>query len=159
MSTLFSSSSSWYQFFCRHLPLSVLLPLLLWTVWRHKCQYCANLTQHGNWKFPLHHLRYSCLPHMYLFQIFHLFLWKRFDFINTCTEQISSINSKKPFQPFIFLLALWSISVYRNTSKFSIAECVISKIVEFYWFKFVNFSNTCTFITVLLFSVRLLFGV
>ena len=116
--TISTGSSS--ILFCYSLvPLSDLPPLLSRTVWRHKGKDSINLKTNWNWPFLPDHLWYCSLAHRYLFQIFPLFLRKRFDVIKCHTLTISSINSNKPFQPFIFLFVLWSMSVYWNTSKSS----------------------------------------
>ena len=117
-----SDISSWIMFSCSHVPLfrSFLLSFRgRFDVIKERTLPISRLI--GNWPFLLDHLRYCFLAHRYLFQIFPLFLRKRFDVIKCNTWAISSINSKKPVQPFIFLFLLLSISVHLRTFKSSFA--------------------------------------
>ena len=125
------------MFSCSHVPLSDLPPLLPWTVWRHKGKDSTNLKTNWNWPFPLDHLWYCSLAHRYLFHILPLFLRKRFDVIKCHTLTISSINSKKPVQPFIFLSVLLSTYASYKSVQPSISKYLMST-------NFNYFSGKCT---------------
>ena len=85
-----------------HLPLLILLPLLAWTVWRHKGKDSTNLKQHGNWPFPPDHLGYCSLAHRCLFQIFPLFFHGQFDVIYATASPISRLIGADHFHQLIF---------------------------------------------------------
>ena len=83
-------------------PLSVLLPLLARTVWRHKRKDSTNLKQHWNQPFPPVHLRYCSLAHMYLFRIFLLSFRGWFDVIYAGPYQSQDSIGTNHFYRIIF---------------------------------------------------------